>query len=221
MDPKYFKRQLPDQPSEEEYIIWWINLLRKPDNELLDALFSVCSPQSFQLVEECTSFESAILALDRKFAKSSSSILNRHKLRSCKQGQESIEEYMNRLKQLAKKCSTPAMSAEEHRSQLIMDAFIAGISSATIRQRLLETEDTKISLSNLYNQALSMEMAMNDVQSISNHVGQSLSLSATKTTSCLYCGGASQKSRSMCPAKILLAQNARSKVTGQRSVSLL
>ena len=108
---------------------------------------------------------------------------------------------MGQLKVLAKKCSTPAMTAEEHRDQLIMDAFISGISSASIRQCLLETDDSKISLDSLYNQAISMEMATNDAQSLSTSLHQNMSVAATKRTTCLYCGGAPHKTRSTCPAK--------------------
>lgn len=207
MDPKYFKRQLGDDPSESEYL-YWKNMLTKfidkakiPIDEKLDALLSLCGHQAFPLVEDCTTFENAIQRLDKKFSKSSSAIMTRHKLRSQKQGNESVEEFLNSLHQLAKKCHTPALSAEQHRQMLIVDAFISGLSSSTIRQRLLESEDD--TLDNLTKIAITMELSIKDAQSLSSSVpSSSFTVSSAVTQNkCWYCGGRPHKSRSNCPAR--------------------
>ena len=54
---------------------------------------------------------------------------------------ETIAEYVHALKTLSKDCEFNAVTAEQHQDCMTRDAFKHGITSAPIRQRLLE-EDT-------------------------------------------------------------------------------
>ena len=54
--------------------------------------------------------------------------------------EESIAEYVHALKQLARDRDFQAVTAENYRDELSRDAFISGISSANIRERLLEED---------------------------------------------------------------------------------
>ena len=56
--------------------------------------------------------------------------------------EESIAEYVHALKQLARDCDFQAVTAENYRDELSRDAFISGISSANIYERLLEDQLT-------------------------------------------------------------------------------
>ncbi|XP_059059911.1 uncharacterized protein LOC131853113 [Achroia grisella] len=61
-----------------------------------------------------------------------------------------------------------AFKAEQYRSEYIRDAFIAGISSHKIRQRLLE--NLELSLDQAFNQALSLEMAETNSRSFNDNI---------------------------------------------------
>jgi len=104
------------------------------------ALFNNISAELiFELVSECNEYDSAIQVLDTAYIKPTSVVYNRHKLITCKQdSSQSIDRFKKKLQRLAKTCKFQAVSAEENKQQYIRDAFINGISSPHIRQRLLE-----------------------------------------------------------------------------------
>ena len=55
---------------------------------------------------------------------------------------ETLDQYVQVLVLLSRDCNFRAVSAEEHRDGAVREAFIQGIRSAPIRQRLLETTQT-------------------------------------------------------------------------------
>ena len=57
---------------------------------------------------------------------------------------ESVTEYAQTLKALAKECTFAAVTAEEYRAELTRDAFINGLSSTFIRQRILEKDELNL-----------------------------------------------------------------------------
>jgi len=54
---------------------------------------------------------------------------------------ESVTEYAQTLKAPAKECTFGAVTADEYRAELTRDAFINGLSSPFIRQRILEKDE--------------------------------------------------------------------------------
>ena len=54
---------------------------------------------------------------------------------------ETFDEYIQALKIFAKDCNFQAVSAIQYQDEAIRDAFINGITSNDIRQRLLENSD--------------------------------------------------------------------------------
>ena len=68
---------------------------------------------------------------------------------------ESLQQFL--LKTLSKDCSFRAVTAEQYRWELVRDAFINGLASAAVRQRLLERDD--LSLEAALEQAYSLERA--------------------------------------------------------------
>ena len=70
---------------------------------------------------------------------------------------ESIDTYLQVLKRLSKDCNFTAVIAEQHRQSYIRDAFINGLYSKEIRQRLLE--NMTLTLDQAFEQARSLEMA--------------------------------------------------------------
>ncbi|KHJ41999.1 reverse transcriptase [Trichuris suis] len=64
----------------------------------------------------------------------------RHRLATRKQQPgESIDEFVRALNILSTECNFKAVSATQYREELIRDAFVSGLHSQTIRQRLLES----------------------------------------------------------------------------------
>ncbi|KAL0860127.1 hypothetical protein ABMA27_010434 [Loxostege sticticalis] len=70
---------------------------------------------------------------------------------------ENIDLYLQALKQLSKDCDFAAVDTETNKNDNVRDAFISGISSSKIRQRLLE--NLTLTLDQAFNQALSLETA--------------------------------------------------------------
>ena len=54
---------------------------------------------------------------------------------------ESVTEYAQTLKALAKECIFGAVTADKYRAELTRDAFINGLSSPFIRQKILEKDE--------------------------------------------------------------------------------
>nr|XP_026485607.1 uncharacterized protein LOC113393110 [Vanessa tameamea] len=124
----------------------------------LDLLINHVSSNIYTYISECSTYETAIAILDKIFIKPKNIIFARHALATRKQQiEESIDNYLQALKQLAKDCDFKNVDAETNRNDNIRDAFISGIQSNKIRQRLLENLD--LSLDDVYNQALSLEGA--------------------------------------------------------------
>ncbi|XP_004210188.1 uncharacterized protein LOC101240688 [Hydra vulgaris] len=109
---------------------------------------------------------------------------------------------MSTLKQFARKCPTEPLTAEQHISLLICDAFVAGIYSPSIRQRLLEaTEDN---LEAPYKTALTMELATKDAFNLTltttaNTTTFAASRNLTKSH-CYWCGN-DPHLKTKCPAR--------------------
>ena len=68
---------------------------------------------------------------------------------------ESIDTFFRKLKQSSIDCNLTSVTAENHRSEAVRDAFITGLTSHAIRQRLLES--SKLDLQTAYNQARALE----------------------------------------------------------------
>jgi len=76
---------------------------------------------------------------------------------------ESLEEFFQRLKKLCAECNFTAVSAVQSRNASIRDAFIAGLCSPYIRQRLLEDNVTEIWAA--FDKARSLDDAQRNAQS--------------------------------------------------------
>ena len=101
-----------------------VNLLTDP-TEKLDTLQSLCGAETFKYVDEATSYDNAILILDRKYRNMKSTLLARHQLRSLSQ-QSTVEAFFDTIINDVKRIQTPQLTAEQHRDQLIADVFICG-----------------------------------------------------------------------------------------------
>lgn len=135
-------------------------------NELkkLYALQVSISHSIFELISDKTTYDSAFEALDNAFIKPTSRIYNRHRLMTSKQEPlQSVDTFLQELNRISKTCEFTNVTAEENRTQYVTEAFINGLSSAAIRQRLLE--NNTLTLDEAYKQARALEQAQTQAAS--------------------------------------------------------
>ncbi|XP_071814632.1 uncharacterized protein [Apostichopus japonicus] len=185
----------------------------------LSILTNFVSPRIYETISECTTYGAALKILKELYLKPTSEIFARHRLATRKQNAgESLDEYLQTLKALAKECDFKAVTAEQNRNEYIRDSFISGLYSQIIRQRLLENK--KLDLQTMFDQARSLEAAQKNSESYScgSTIGaENSSVSAAARVSkqsqeslrgasfgapgkCYFCGY-KRHPRSECPAR--------------------
>jgi len=142
----------------------------------------------------------------------------RHKLNTCRQkSEEKIEEFFQRLKILSTDCNFAVVTAVQNRDAAIRDAFVAGLQSGYIRQRLLE--DIVRELQAAFDKARTLDEAQRNCEeyrlsadSISVHSVYSAAACNTSEensvpaecvsmeTKCYFCGN-KRHPRFKCPAR--------------------
>ncbi|GFR79069.1 hypothetical protein ElyMa_000547000 [Elysia marginata] len=141
---------LTTDPSSPDALKTWRNLKRTfdffleslpttPAPNKLATLVNFVGPSIYELIAESDSYKTAIKVLDGVYDKPKNEIFAWHLLSCCKKEPgQSLDQYLQKLKNLAKDCNFQAVSAEVHKNEAIRDAFISGLISPQIRQRLLE-----------------------------------------------------------------------------------
>ena len=146
----------------------YLTALPQEHLDKLQVLTNFLSPLVYDLISDATTYDSAIEVLKGVYVKSTNEVFSRHLLSVRKQQPgESLDEYLQALKTLSKDCSFKAVSAVNNCQEYIRDAFISGIKSSSIRQRLLE-ETTDITLTSMFEKARTLEVAQKSLESYSN-----------------------------------------------------
>lgn len=189
------------------------------DNIKLKILLNNVSPNVYSYIRESKDYSTALSVLDKIYLKSKNEIHARYMLTSTKQRpDQTVSEFLRTLQHLAFDCDFKTVNAEQYRNEYIRDAFIAGIYSPKIRQRLLE--NLKISLEEAFNQAMSFEMAENNSKDFNtnhptmelnqiedaNQAGNSNLAATPSRRHCFFCGG-NVHQRIKCPAFHAICQN--------------
>lgn len=168
--------RLETDPNSSDAAKSWSHWLRTFENfvgslqlnleglDKLATLFNFIGPSIYEYIAECTSYETAIDTLKSIYVKPKNEIFARHVLSTSKQepGQP-LDQFLQRLKMLSKDCNFKLVSADQCRDEAIRDAFISGLQSNAIRQRLLES--TTLTLQAAFDTARSLEMAERQSQS--------------------------------------------------------
>ena len=139
----------PNAPSAAKEWKHWLRTLENffaecGDNgpDKLRTLVSCVSYDVYDYIEECSTYNGAIDVLNKLYVKTPNEIFARHLLSTRKQTVgESLDEFLQELRRLSKDCAFKAVSADKYREEMIRDSFINGLSSALIRQRLLENKN--------------------------------------------------------------------------------
>jgi len=215
----------------DEWIFWkrcfenFLSVLPTADNTEANKLLlltSHLSPTVYKLISSCTSYAAAISKLDSTYVKKKNLIFARYLLSTrLQQSGQSIDDFLLSLEELAKECDFQAVDAEKYRDESIRGSFIAGLSSSTIRERLLE--NSELSLQQALDQARALESAHRNANSYANASSSlnavddlkisplkvdyvqddihNAAITKSKTNfSCYFCGG-SRHERAKCPAR--------------------
>ncbi|XP_004208920.1 uncharacterized protein LOC101241082 [Hydra vulgaris] len=122
------------------------------------SIINFVSSNVYDYIEECDSYESVIETLENLYVKTPNEIFARHQLLARHQtSSESLEDFLQELRKLSKNCNYKDVSAEQYREEQMRDAFISGINSNYIHQRLLE--NSTLNLQSAFNQARSLDIA--------------------------------------------------------------
>ena len=198
--PSRFDCSVDDPTAPSQWIHWrktFENFLAQfpadPPIDRLLLLTNFVAPSVYEFVADIFDFEEAIQTLATIFIKPKNVIFARHALHSRIQAPgENFSQYYNALKFLSRDCNFQAVTAAQHQEECIRDAFVSGIFSTTIRQRLLEREN--LPLPEALDSALALEAAQKNVSAVKTSVHDAGRLK------CFFCGG-SEHPRTNCPAK--------------------
>ena len=146
----------------------------------LQVLTNLVSPKVYKHFSNVKIYDQALTVLKNVYIKPHNIIAARHELLTCKQKPgESVDQYVIRLQQLSKQCDFQNVTAENYRLELIRDALIAGLSSTSIRLRLLENRN--LPFQEAYDQARAQELAYKNSEAYQSSVVSSI---ATKSIDC-------------------------------------
>lgn len=186
---------------------------QNPDK--LSLLTNFVAPYVYEHIAESTTYGLAISTLTALYVKPRNEIFARHVLATARQEPgQSLDQFLQRLKTIAKDCNFKMVTAEVNRDYHILDAFICGLMSNQIRQRLLE--DRTLGLQTAYDRACALEMAEMQSQTYSNIPSTLCSslttnadaeenepctaVAAITNSKCFFCGF-QRHPRSKCPAR--------------------
>ena len=188
------------------------NFLSVLPGERLDkygVLMNFVSPTVFQYIKESEDYTAAIAILEALFVKPSNKIYARHLLAT-----------------LSKDCNFKNATAVQYRNESIRDAFITGLLSNSICQRLLENK--MLDLKTMFDQARSLESAMKSSESYTDSQASfnaavpssppatppldpsSLAALPTKGASCFFCGN-NRHPQYKCPARDAICMKCQKK----------
>ena len=104
----------------------------------LQILFIYESADVYEHVEDCEIYVDAIQNSKTSTLEPQTSFLQPSNSNQETATRRNLEEFYQSLHVMSKHCGPRDVTAEEYRNELVGDAFISGIASHSIRQRLLE-----------------------------------------------------------------------------------
>ena len=136
--------------------------------ERFRSIVNFVSSNVYDYIEDCNTYEEVIVTLDSLYIKAANEIFSRHQLLTRQQSTtESLDDFLQELRKLSKNCNFQSVLAEKYREEQIRDAFITGISSNYIRQRLLE--NATLDLQSAFNQARALDVAQKNSEAYMPH----------------------------------------------------
>ncbi|CAB0007380.1 unnamed protein product, partial [Nesidiocoris tenuis] len=216
---------LPDSPSAaKEWLHWlatynhFVEEAQLDDKKKLKVLVNYLSSSVYDFISECTSFKSALKVLSDLYVKPTNEIFARYLLSSREQlANESVDQYLQILKTLSKDCNFKAVSAAQNREDCVRDAFVKGLVSSDIRQKLLENSilsldeaaakaraiESSVKQSQIYcsHSSNMSEPVFSSTQNSNHNAKEIAPVSALQTRKCYFCGSTRLHPRIECPAR--------------------
>lgn len=163
----------PDSPNANKKWLHWRktfdNFLAVIPQDRCDKLaLLVChvSPTVYEYLSESQSYDEAVTMLTELYTKPKSAIFSRHLLQTRKQEpDETLDQFLQILKTISKDCEYEDVTAAKYREEAVRDAFINGMQSHYIRQRLLENKT--LLLEDAFNRARALDTAQKQADSYS------------------------------------------------------
>ena len=151
-----------------------------PEPNKLEILCAYVTADLYELIEGLDSYDAAIAKLKASFIKTPNVSFSRHQLATRKQkAGESLEEFLQALHVMSKGCSLRNVSAGEYRLDLVRDAFINGLASHHISQRLLESNE--LTVDQAFNKARSLFQAQEYSATCTSSMSGTNSVAASAT----------------------------------------
>ena len=225
LKPSRFDVEPSSPHAAQEWKHWYTTLTNfltamkvTDDKDKYHLLINFINPTVFTYISDYQTYPLAIKALQEMYDKPKNVMYSRHLLLTTKQqSNQSLDDFLCVLKNISKDCGYKAVTSEEHRNESILSAFVSGLSSNFIRQRLLESDN--LTLGTAFTQARTLDLAQRNAESYqSNSYPQACSVSSEQRSSeqgnsqvtafrpnkqsqrCWFCGG-KRHPRSQCPAK--------------------
>ncbi|XP_059833137.1 uncharacterized protein LOC132398132 [Hypanus sabinus] len=109
-------------------------------------LLSRVTPKVYSIIRDLPTYDGALDALKRQYLRPVNTVYARHRLATWQQRPgESCAEFLRALQTLVQACDCKTLTAEQHAELLVRDAFVTGLRSMYMRQRLLENADLTLS----------------------------------------------------------------------------
>ena len=149
----------------------------------LKCLIAHIGKDVYDYVNECLTYREAIQTLERLRVKPCNIIFARHFLMSYKQQQaQSLDDYLQKLKHLAKDRNYRLVTTDVCRSEAIRESFISGILPTLIRSRRLEnTRDDSMTLEVIFSQARCFDTAQKSSESYIATDGKAIEVNPVST----------------------------------------
>lgn len=166
----YVDEFLPETSSEE-----------RADRAKLRALISCSTSKVYKLFDHCKTYVEAEETLTKLFVKRPHEIFARHLLQNNRQKlNQSLPDFFAGLVELAKNCSFKDVTASQYQDDMVRDAFINGLLSSEIRQRLLENQT--LTMKQAYDQAMVIEEAKRQSRMFHNWSSQEVAAEEVNST---------------------------------------
>ena len=168
--PERFSVDPSSSSAKREWTHWYrtfVNFLAQVEQhqpDKLNTLINHISPSIYEYISDCVDYESSVAALKAIYVKEPNEVYARYILATRQQQpDESLDKFLQALNLLSNDCKFKPLTAKEHKDIAIRDAFISGLKSTTIRQRLLENKE--LDLENTVQQARCLEIAQKNSES--------------------------------------------------------
>ncbi|XP_059822038.1 uncharacterized protein LOC132392216 isoform X1 [Hypanus sabinus] len=128
-------------------------------------LLSRVTPKVYSIIWDLPTYDGALDTLKRQYLRPMKTVYGRHRLATRRQRPgESSTGFLRALQTLVRACDCKTLTAEQHAELLMRDAFVTGLRSVYMRQRLLE--HSNLTLRSAIETANALEAALHNADAV-------------------------------------------------------